>query len=128
MEVSSVESILCPQCLAAVPAAATICHACGAAMSTRSGLNSQALTTVEAPANAQPIPATVRLQDRRWFVLAIVFGAALFLGYPILWNCPSFSRREKVVLSVLVAVETVVLFWGFYLVMRWSYYRVVDSL
>lgn len=69
----------------------------------------------------------LRLQDRRWFVIAIVFGAALFLGYPILWSCPSFSRGQKILLSVLVAVESVLIFWGFYLVMRWAVLRVVDS-
>lgn len=121
MEASSVASILCPQCLASVPADATVCQACGAVIGTP-------VTTAAPAATLDQTDSTpIRLQDRRWFVIAIVFGAALFLGYPILWNSPRFSRREKVVLSVLVAVETVVLFWGFYRVMQWSYHRVVDS-
>lgn len=69
-----------------------------------------------------------RLEDRPWFVLAIVFGAALFLGYPTLWNCPTLSRSTKIVVTVLVAIETVLVFWAFWAVMRWSYQNIVDSL
>lgn len=68
-----------------------------------------------------------RLEDRPWFVLAIVFGAALFLGYPILWNCPALSRGVKIVVTVLVAIESVLVFWAFWAVMRWSYQSVVES-
>ncbi len=110
MEVQNVETIVCPQCLQALPAAVDHCTACGHA------------THVRAP---QPKPP---LEDRGWFVLAIVFGAALFLGYPLLWRTRAFDRRTKVVLSLLVIVETIVVFGLFGVVMRWVYLRISESL
>lgn len=81
------------------------------------------------PAVQPPAPAArTPWEDRPWFVLAIVFGAALFLGYPLLWRTKAFQRSTKIWLSLLVMVETVVLFTAFYYSMRWSYLRVVDSL
>ena len=68
------------------------------------------------------------LTERPAFLLGMIFGAALFLGLPWLWKCRAFSNTTKTLLTVLVLIETVVLFWLFYLVMSWSIRRIAESL
>lgn len=75
-------------------------------------------------APAAPVPIT----DQAWFVLLIVFGVALFLAYPILWRTKAFRPATKVILSILVVVETVVLVALFCAAMWWSYHRIVEAL
>ena len=103
MDAESVESILCPRCLASIPAAAQVCQTCGAVTSR----DVTATWRDSPPSNL--VTTKTRLQDRPWFVLFVVFSA-LFLAYPYLWTCPTFSRRAKVVLTVLVAIETPLVF------------------
>ncbi|MFO0816679.1 MAG: hypothetical protein U1A77_01980 [Pirellulales bacterium] len=66
--------------------------------------------------------------DNPWFVLATLFLVTLFLGLPILWKSRAFSPFMKGVVTLAVFVETILLFWGFYVVMAWSWNRVSESL
>lgn len=129
MDTFHVDSIVCPRCHANLPASAATCPTCGAttAQPPIAQPPTASAATRDATTSPHPPAARLRLQDRPWFVLVTVFGAALFLGYPILWNCPAFSRSTKMLLSILVAVETVIVFGLFYLAMRWSYLRIVDA-
>ncbi len=66
--------------------------------------------------------------DNPWFVLAMLFLVTLFLGLPILWKSRAFSPFMKGVVTLAVFVETILLFWGFYVVMAWSWNVVSESL
>ncbi len=66
--------------------------------------------------------------DNPWFILGMLFGVTLFLGLPILWTSRAFSRPLKVLVSFLVLAETVLVFWGFYEIMAWSWRRISDSM
>lgn len=69
-----------------------------------------------------------QLLDNRWAVLAAIFFAMMFLGLPLLWRCPSFSRFEKLIWTIVVLVYSGLILWVFFLVMSWSYQRISDSL
>lgn len=68
------------------------------------------------------------LLDNRWAVLAAIFLAMMFLGLPLLWRCPAFTRFEKFVWTVVVLVYSFFIFWAFFWVMAWSYGRISESL
>ncbi|MBX3423125.1 MAG: hypothetical protein KF752_16330 [Pirellulaceae bacterium] len=66
------------------------------------------------------------LLHNRKLVLAIIFLAMMFLGLPLLWGSPVFSRLEKAVWTVIVLLYSAVLITGFAAVMLWSY-RVISQ-
>ena len=66
--------------------------------------------------------------DNPWFVLGILFLVTLFLGLPILWTSRAFSRLMKIVITLVVLVETVLVFWAFYEIMAWSWQQISDSM
>lgn len=68
------------------------------------------------------------LLDNRWAVLAAIFFAMMFLGLPLLWRCPAFSRFEKLVWTIVVLIYSGLVFWLFYIVMVWCYGRITQSL
>lgn len=68
-----------------------------------------------------------RLLDTRWVVLLLIFGATMAPGLPVLWISQGFSRREKVVYSVLNLAWTVLLVWGFVRIMAWSWARISEA-
>ena len=74
------------------------------------------------------LAAKSSLLDHRWFVLGAIFLAMMFLGLPLLWRCPNFSRLEKAVWTLIVLVYSAVIIWLFILVMSWSYQRIADTL
>ena len=106
----SATTILCPACAAEFPTTAARCPRCGATL---------------AVAGAQPAlgPARgqERLLDNRWFILVLLFGVMAVFGLPLLWFSRGFSRRAKIVLSVIVVLYTAVLLWLTWLILRWSY-------
>jgi hypothetical protein len=68
------------------------------------------------------------LLDNRWVVLAAIFFAMMFLGLPLLWRCPNFSRTEKVAWTIVVLVYSAVIIGGVIAIMSWSYGRVLETL
>lgn len=66
--------------------------------------------------------------DNRWVVLAAIFFAMMFLGLPLLWRCPAFSRLEKFIWTIVVLVYSGLIIWGFILVMKWSFSNISRSL
>lgn len=74
---------------------------------------------VESPIEAHK----VNLMDRPAFMLAFLFLASLFLGLPFLWKSRAFRMPAKVLISIMVLIETVVIFWAFGLVMVWCWNR-----
>lgn len=72
--------------------------------------------------------ANKKLLDNRWFVLGAIFLAMMFLGLPLLWRCPAFSKLEKFIWTIVVLIYSAAIFWVFFLVMSWSWQRIQDSL
>lgn len=95
---------------------------------------------MELPQPPHPLPTTPipdgqddrdggnRWIDQAWFVLGMLFFVTLFLGLPILWTSRAFSRPLKAIITVLVMMETVLVFWAFFEVMAWSWRRISESL
>ena len=61
-------------------------------------------------------------------MLGMLFFVTAALGLPILWMSRGFSLAGKIIVSVLVIAWTVLILWLFWLVMVWSYTRIVDAL
>lgn len=118
-----VATVICPRCGADLPPRLDACPRCAAAL--------QGTTDDHAPIIAEAVPVEPKHDkwlDNKWFILGMLFGAALFLGFPWLWKSRAFSRGGKFVVTVLVLIETVVVFWAFFAVMAWSYRSIRDSL
>jgi hypothetical protein len=75
-----------------------------------------------------PRNRTESLLDNRWAVLAAIFFALMFLGLPLLWRCPNFSKTEKVVWTIIVLIYSTIIIWGFIAIMTWSYSRIAETL
>lgn len=111
--------IVCPSCAASVPAGGERCAKCGVIIGTAK--------TVPIAADAKP-RNPLPLQERRWLVICTMVFAALFLGFPFLWKSRAFARAEKIFWTIAVLVETVVIFWLFYVGMAWAIGNIRDAL
>lgn len=85
--------------------------------------------TIEEPTETSPRPFGWRdAVDNPWLILAMLFFVTAALGLPVLWMSRGFSTVWKIVLTVVVLAWTVLILWLFWLVMVWSYTRIVDAL
>jgi hypothetical protein len=84
-------------------------------------------TGKQGEAAGTPVDASSLLHNR-WALLACLFFATGALGIPLLWMGRAFSVPVKIVLTVVVILYTAALCWLFWLVMLWSYQRLVDAL
>ena len=66
--------------------------------------------------------------DNPWLMLAMLFFVTAALGLPFLWISRGFSTLSKIVLTIVVLAWTALALWLTWLVIVWSYTRVVDSL
>ena len=131
-------TLVCQHCGRDLPRGGAVCSACvareqiGVSVARAAPIEIFEATSIsESDATSNREPEAARrpdLTERPAFLLGMIFGAALFLGLPWLWKCRAFSNTTKTLLTVLVLIETVVLFWLFYLVMSWSIRRIVESL
>lgn len=131
MEARFVDTILCPNCEATLPAAAALCPHCGA--TTRPGhLQSAKDGAAHPAAGARPAAARAPqgppLLDRPWVVLSLLFFVMAILGLPLLWKSRAFSLASKVLLSIIVTLYTLALFAGVGAICVWAYRRVVDAM
>jgi hypothetical protein len=69
-----------------------------------------------------------RALDNPWVVLALLFFVFAAVGIPLIWISKAFSRWAKVVVTIVIVLYTAAILWLFWLVMLWSYQRIVDSL
>lgn len=81
-----------------------------------------------AKSSAAQEPLWRRALDNPWVMLGMLFFVTAALGLPVLWMSRGFSLAGKIVVSVLVIAWTVLILWLFWLVMVWSYTRIVDAL
>lgn len=78
-----------------------------------------------APVAAEPVPETPRptpmtaIAASRWKVLALLFVVLGPLALPVLWKSPRFSRAGKLVLTILVAIQTVAVIWILWYFVSW---------
>ena len=66
--------------------------------------------------------------DNPWVVVGLLFLVVAVLGVPLIWISKAFPTWGKVVLTIAVTLYTALLLWGFWLVMAWSYNRIIDSM
>jgi hypothetical protein len=66
--------------------------------------------------------------DNPWVVLGLLFFVFAIMGIPLIWISKAFPTWAKIVLSIVVTLYTALLLWGFWLIMLWSYNRIVDAL
>lgn len=66
--------------------------------------------------------------DNPYAVLALLFLVMAALGLPILWMSRGFSRRMKVVWTIVVLLYTLLLLGCTAAVLQWSYQRALDAL
>lgn len=69
-----------------------------------------------------------RLLRAKWLVLGILFLVTGFLGLPLLWLSPSFSRMEKWIWSVVNVVYTSSLIYLTYRIVLWAWHSIQQSL
>lgn len=69
-----------------------------------------------------------RALDNPWVVLALLFLVFAAVGIPLIWISKAFPRWAKVVVTIVIVLYTAAILWLFWLVMLWSYQRIVDSL
>lgn len=105
----------CPTCGLPLPPQSDRCLACGA------------ILRDQQPPTATWTRSLTELIDQPIIMLSFLFLAALFLGLPFLWKSRAFSASSKWVISVLVLLETVIVFWVFYRTMRWCLDRIAGS-
>lgn len=117
--------IVCPGCAASVPTESDRCTKCGVLIGPTKTVPVAASRTVVLEAKPN---STIPLQERRWLVICTMVFAALFLGFPFLWKSRAFSRAEKIFWTIAVLVETVVVFWVFYVAMAWAIGNIRDAL
>lgn len=73
---------------------------------------------------SDPLP----FHERRGVIIGLMLLAALFLGFPFLWRSRAFSLGEKIFWTIVVLIETVLIFWGFWAVMEWCLERIQSTL
>ena len=66
--------------------------------------------------------------DNPWLMIAMLFLVTAALGLPFLWISRGFSTAGKILLTIAVLAWTALVLWLFWLVMVWSYTRIVNAL
>ncbi len=66
--------------------------------------------------------------DNPWAVIASLLLVFAVFGIPLIWISKAFPTWGKVVLTLAVTVYTGLLLWGFWLIMLWSYHRIINAL
>jgi hypothetical protein len=79
------------------------------------------------PFGKEPNDTKNQLLRSRFFVFILLFGVTGFLGLPVLWISPVFSKLEKVVWSVVNILYTCALIWMCVLVCWWAYSKMVEA-
>ena len=68
-----------------------------------------------------------QLLNSRLLIFVMLFGVTGFLGLPILWMSPSFSRLEKYFWSVMNILYTTFLIIVCVVICWWAYIRIVEN-
>lgn len=131
LEPELVATVVCPQCGAELAPQLTACPRCRAALRASVTRPNGMVDSDQPPVMAEEVttePKRDKWLDNKLFILGMLFGATLFLGFPWLWKSRAFTRGGKVLITILVLVETVLVFWAFFAVMAWSYRTIRASM
>ena len=115
----------CHRCHAGLAASDLRCSACG---TPRPGIELPPALPATTPTTANEKPANRSVIDNPYAVLAAVFLAMAVLGIPLIWMCRAWSPTTKLLLTIVTLIYTALIFWGFWLVMAWSWNNIRQSL
>ncbi|MFM2095895.1 MAG: hypothetical protein RIS70_3019 [Planctomycetota bacterium] len=134
MNTFTINSIVCPSCTADLAVELESCPHCGSATldcgpSARIAASSAFVDPPASERSAKPdeVPIAARkssMLDQPAVMLAFLFLASLFLGLPFLWRSQAFRTPAKLLITVLVLLETAVIFTAFGLIMVWCWNRI----
>jgi ribosomal protein L40E len=101
-----IQKVLCRHCQAVVDLGDNFCRHCGAPLGA-------AATDSAVPGTAPPdrfARRPIRPASRGALLVAlfVVLGP---VALPMLWRSPRFSPRSKIILTILVAIQTVAVVW-----------------
>jgi hypothetical protein len=77
----------------------------------------------------QPTQATTSWReaiDNPQLMIAVLFLVTAATGLPFLWMSRGFSLTNKIILTILVLIWTVLVLCAFYLVMAWCIPRILE--
>ena len=92
--------MLCPKCQKEIDNQDSYCKSCGAEVRTD-----------------KPTP----WYFRGWFVILMAFVVLGPLAIPLLWKSPEFSKRAKIILTVVIIIYTLILLVIPYLILMRIY-------
>ncbi len=69
-----------------------------------------------------------KLLENPWAITASLFLVFAICGVPLIWVTKAYPTWVKILLTILVTLYTVLLLWGFWLLMMWSYHRITNAL
>ena len=73
-------------------------------------------------------PSIRKLVDNPWVLLGLLFFVTAALGIPVLWVSRAFSTLAKILLTIVVSVYTILIFWLFWIAMAWCWPSVAEVL
>ena len=106
MSSPDIEETVCPHCSAAMGAGEEICRRCG--------VRRDPLSAGLAAGGKRVSRRAARRRDwaeRRGMLLVLLFLVLGPLALPMLWRSTKFSRGWKIVLTILVAIQTAAVIW-----------------
>ena len=80
------------------------------------------------PANRRSSSDFLRQADTWWSVLILLFCFTAGCGIPILWVSKAFNVPGKIVVTLLVTLYTIAIFWVFFVIMAWAWQQISQSL
>lgn len=91
-------------------------------------MTSDSSQPVRGEPSAPPRKTWRDVADNPSAVIVFTFFGMLAFGMPLLWISRAYSWPVKILLSLLLILETAVVLTGFWWAMSWSWNRVVESL
>ncbi len=117
-----IASVICPHCGVTVDATVDRCATCGTVT------HSQPTSAHVVKSFAPGLPGDRSVIDNRTHLLLLLFGAALFLGLPLLWVSRAYGLVGKLVITVLVLLWSALLLSLFWWSFTWSWSRIQQAL
>jgi hypothetical protein len=68
--------------------------------------------------------ALATILSSRPAIFTLLFCVTGFLGLPLLWKSPVFTKQEKTMWSIIVTIYTMILICGTGMVVYWAYTQI----
>ncbi len=69
----------------------------------------------------------VALANNPWLLFSLLFLVTGFLGIPLIFCSTRMTMLQKLILSFVVTVYTLLLIWGTYAIVMWSWSRIAET-